>query len=200
VFQQWLYTSTCKLGGTHSFVLNSLAHELWIWCLTNHVRLTAQHIPGITNTQADQDSRVFQDSSDWKLNPQIFAALNNIWAPLGIDLFASRLTKQLPKFVRSYESAWNKWNSWCVEHHCDPFSPSLPAVLNFLCAQFQAGHAYRSLNIYRWALSAILSQVDAHRVASHPVVSQFLKMGFSVKAALATLHRDVGCLKSYLFF
>ena len=57
--------------------------------------------------------------------------------------------KQLPKFVRSYESAWNKWNSWCVEHHCDPFSPSLPAVLNFLCAQFQAGHAYRSLNVYR---------------------------------------------------
>ncbi len=28
--------------GTHSFVLNSLAHDLWTWCLANHVNLTAQ--------------------------------------------------------------------------------------------------------------------------------------------------------------
>ena len=88
-----------KLGGTHSFVLNSLAHDLWTWCLASHVHLTAQHIPGVTNTLADWESTVFQDSSDWKLNPQVFAALNQIWGPLEIDLFTSRLTRQLPIFV-----------------------------------------------------------------------------------------------------
>ncbi len=296
-----------KLGGTHSFVLNSLAHDLWTWC---HVNLTAQHIPGVTNTLADWESRVFQDSSDWKLNPQVFAAINKLWGPQGIDLFASRLTRQLPNFVswkpdpealgtdafaldwnqgkgyafppfsligrclrqvqvqqvaelvivtslastsmvpftsgtlhrlpssastgplpfdegsgstptrpsplswvacfhrsfetaqispevreillsawrpnttKSYASAWNKWNSWCVEHHCDPISPPLPAVLNFLCCQFLAGHAYRSLNVYRSALSAILPQVDAQKVGSHPLVSQFLRGVFQLRPPL----------------
>ena len=42
-----------KLGGTHLFVLNSLAHDLWTWCQANHVNLTAQHIPGVANTLAD---------------------------------------------------------------------------------------------------------------------------------------------------
>ena len=57
-------------------------------CLPNHISLTAQHIPEVTNTLADWESRVFQDASDWKLNPQIFAALNKLWNPLGIDLCA----------------------------------------------------------------------------------------------------------------
>ena len=88
-----------KLGGTNSLVLNSLAYNLWTWCLNNQVSLTAQHIPEITNTQAGWESRVFQDSSDWKLNPQMFAAINKLWGPFGIDLFARCLTKHLPKFV-----------------------------------------------------------------------------------------------------
>ena len=36
-----------------------------------------------------------------------------------------------------YESTWNKWHNWHQEYHCDPLLPSLPAVLNFLCSQFQ---------------------------------------------------------------
>ncbi len=103
-----------------------------------------------------------------------------------------------PNTTKSYLSSWNKWNSWCVKHHCDPISTPLPAVLNF-CCQFLAGHAHRSLYVYRSALSAILPQVDAQKVGSHPVVSQFFKGDFSVKALSPTLHRDMGCCKSYLF-
>ena len=86
-----------------------------------------------------------------------------------------------PNTTKSYASAWNKWNSWCVEHHCDPISPPLPAVLNFLCCQFQAGYAYRSLIVYTSALSAILPQVDAQKVGSHPLVSQFLMGVFQLR-------------------
>ena len=118
-----------KLGGTHSLVLNSLAHDLWTWCLNNQVSLIAQHIPGVTNTQADWESRVFQDSSDWKLNPQMFAAINKLWGPFEIDLFASHLTKQLPKFVSwkpdpealgtdAFTVDWNKWKGYAFP----PFS------------------------------------------------------------------------------
>ena len=89
-----------------------------------------------------------------------------------------------PNTTKSYTLAWNKWNSWCVEHHCDPISPPLPAVLNFLGSQFLAGHAYRSLNVYRSALSAILPQVDAQKVGSHPLVSQFLRGVFHLRPPL----------------
>ena len=89
-----------------------------------------------------------------------------------------------PNTTKSYTSAWNMWNSRCVEHHCDPISPPLPADLNFLCSQFLAGHAYRSLNVYRSALSAILPQLDAQKVGSHQPLSQFLRGVFHLRPPL----------------
>jgi hypothetical protein len=74
-------------GGTHSPLLSYLSKDLW-------------DIPGVQNVEADRESRVFLDSSDWKLNPSIFNCLYQTWGPLTIDLFASRLiTFQLGQFV-----------------------------------------------------------------------------------------------------
>ncbi len=78
---------------------------------------------GVTNTLPNWESRVFQDSSDWKLNPQVFAAINKLWGPLGIDLFASRLTRQPPNFVGwkpdpealgtdAFALDWNQWKRY----------------------------------------------------------------------------------------
>ena len=80
-------------------VLASLVYEIWQWCLQRKIYLSAQHIPGILNYAADQESRVYRDSSDWKLDPTVFACLNSLWGPLEMDLFATRLTNQLPRFV-----------------------------------------------------------------------------------------------------
>ncbi|XP_028394441.1 uncharacterized protein LOC114518633 [Dendronephthya gigantea] len=88
-----------KMGGTHSQTLANLAIALWEWCLENQLTVSAQHLPGILNTRADRESRIITDSSDWKLNPSLFQAVLRIWGPLEIDLFASRLTYQLPQFV-----------------------------------------------------------------------------------------------------
>jgi hypothetical protein len=49
------------------------------------------------------------------------------------------------------------------------------SVLEFLKDQFHEGKAYRTLNVYRSALSSILLEVDANRVGSHPLVTQLLK-------------------------
>ena len=80
-----------KIGGTHSHVLVNLAIALWEW--------SAQHLPGKLNIRADRESRILTDSSDWKLNPNLFQAILRTWGPLEIDLFASRLTFQLPRFA-----------------------------------------------------------------------------------------------------
>jgi len=89
-----------KMGGTKSRALTSLSHNLWQWCLQRQITVSATHIPGILNVNADRESRHHLDSSDWKLCPVVFQTLQNLWGPLELDLFTSRLTNQLPQTLR----------------------------------------------------------------------------------------------------
>ena len=75
----------------------------------------------------------------------------------------------------AYSCAWNKWVSWCCQRQINPISASLTSVLEFLKDQFKGGKAYRTLNVYRSALSAVLPLVDSFRVGAHPLVTQLLK-------------------------
>ena len=47
-----------------------------------------------------------------------------------------------------YESAWNKWVSWCAPRQIDPFRCSVKHVTNFLADLFETGLEYRTLNSY----------------------------------------------------
>ena len=68
-------------------------------CLQQSITVEAHHLPGRLNIVADFESRAHPDTSDWQLDPSIFQGINNKWGPFLIDLFASRLTAQLPRFV-----------------------------------------------------------------------------------------------------
>ena len=58
----------------------------------NDIWLIVCHLPGVLNTEADQQSRVFNEQTEWRLKPDIFA---RILGKLSIpDLFVSRLNKQ----------------------------------------------------------------------------------------------------------
>ena len=85
-------------GGTVSPVLTSLAKSLWLWALERDIIITAQHIPGVSNGIADGESRLERDKSDWMLSRGVFQKINLTLGPLEVDLFASRLTHQLPRF------------------------------------------------------------------------------------------------------
>lgn len=87
-----------NMGGTVSTQLTELAKELWMWALEKDIFLSAQHIPGVSNTIADLESRTLRDRSDWMLCPCIFMAINRIFGPLNVDLFTSRLTYQIPRY------------------------------------------------------------------------------------------------------
>ena len=58
--------------------------------------ISAQHVPGKLNTIADRESRVFNDTSDWKIDPRI---ISPFLKGCKINLFASHLTAQLSKYV-----------------------------------------------------------------------------------------------------
>lgn len=58
--------------------------------------ISAQHVPGKLNTIADRESREFHNTSEWKIDPQI---ISPFLKGCEIDLFASRLTAQLPRYA-----------------------------------------------------------------------------------------------------
>ena len=86
------------MGGTRFPELRYLATTLWGWCLQRRLFLVASHIPGVLNTRADLLSRSVVDRHDWQPNPAIFQRINSLWGPLQVDLFASRITKQIERF------------------------------------------------------------------------------------------------------
>ena len=86
-----------KMGGRKEQLCN-IAQEIWEWCIQRNTFLIASHIPGEDNIKADQLSRAKFIKQDWKLNPEIFSKLEALWGPYKIDLFASRLNKQVEDF------------------------------------------------------------------------------------------------------
>ncbi|XP_065189509.1 uncharacterized protein LOC135820128 [Sycon ciliatum] len=88
-----------KYGGTVSATLNHLTRDLWSWCMERQIVLQATHLAGSKNVVADEESRTMKDRSDWMLHPRVFQVINKIMGPLDVDLFASRLTHQLPLFA-----------------------------------------------------------------------------------------------------
>jgi len=85
-------------GGTHSWQMNHLATRIWKWCLERQIFLTAEHLPGLMNQVADLESRTVRDRCDWMLHPQLFSQIEEKMGPLEVDMFASRLTHQLPRY------------------------------------------------------------------------------------------------------
>lgn len=88
-----------KFGGTVSPELNRLTKVLWTWCMERQITVQASHLAGTLNVIADEESRVMKDRSDWMLNPAVFREISQQLGPSNVDLFASRLTHQLPAYV-----------------------------------------------------------------------------------------------------
>ena len=85
-----------KMGGTKSLLLTQLVKDLWHWCPQRHIHLRAQHLPGRLNFTVDFLSHHLRDRSNWILNRELFSMINST---LEIDLFATRFSTCLPRFV-----------------------------------------------------------------------------------------------------
>ena len=76
---------------------------------------------------------------------------------------------------KSYQSAWNKWQSWCLQRNLDPLSAPVSTLVNFLTHQFEEGLQHRSINAIRSAVSVTHDQVDGTPIGQHPVVSRLMR-------------------------
>jgi len=88
-----------RMGGTHSTLLSNLAVHLWQWCLERNVSLSAEHLPGVENCIADEESRTIQSSAEWQLDPTICQRIIQSLGMCNVDLFATRLNAQMENFV-----------------------------------------------------------------------------------------------------
>ena len=123
-------------GGSHSPSLCLLALELWEWCIQRGIHLSAAHIPGEDNLVADFLSRGKYLPSEWTLNPFVFQRICQVLVHRPeIDLFASTLNFQLPKYCARCRDpkAWKvdalsfRWSGLLL-YAFPPFS-ILPTVL-----------------------------------------------------------------------
>ena len=88
-----------RMGGTHSQALSNLAIRLWQWCLEKNLVLSAEHLPGIDNHVADEESRTIHPAAEWKLHQGTFWQITQTLGKCKVDLFATRLNTQLERFV-----------------------------------------------------------------------------------------------------
>ena len=87
------------MGGIKSIPCNDMATTIWEWCIQRNIWLSATHIPGSENIQADKESTALRDSTEWSLSQEAFNAIHAQWGPFGIDLFACRLNFKVPQYV-----------------------------------------------------------------------------------------------------
>jgi hypothetical protein len=80
--------------------LYKIALTLWEFAIDRHIWLSAAHLPGALNVQADAASRNdFKYDKEWQLQPAIFQLIKSEIGPVQIDMFASRINAQIENYV-----------------------------------------------------------------------------------------------------
>ncbi|CAC5403252.1 unnamed protein product [Mytilus coruscus] len=114
-----------KMGG-RIVKLNKLTKELWNWCIKREIWVAAFYLPGVANIEADRLSRSINVDIEWKLNENVFHIINSLFGPHDVDLFASKINHQLPRyfsyFPDSYAEAVNQTCCMCNRSHISEIS------------------------------------------------------------------------------
>ena len=85
---QYMYIN--HMGGRKTY-LNNLTREIWQWCMKRNLWLSACHLPGKSNVEADKLSIKLSNDMEWKLNVDIFEILQSRCGLFDVDLFVLRL-------------------------------------------------------------------------------------------------------------
>ena len=160
------YINNC--GGTHSSELCSLALDLVRWCEERSILVRAFHIAGKDNVVADYHSRFRTDSSDWMLDHEVFAKIQEIW-PSSVDPYLVASVLSHPAVRGAFKKRRDKavvtlvtllwptqaWFPLAVELTCD--SPRLLSqnkrLLTGACGELHPLMEQRSFRLIAWRLS-----------------------------------------------
>lgn len=60
---------------------------MWVFCITERLKISAAHIPGVSSKKSNKHSKILDDSQDRQLNPKIFKKYYELSVKYKIDLF-----------------------------------------------------------------------------------------------------------------
>ena len=87
-----------KMGRTHKDLLG-LSKQTCDYLQSKKIIITAEYLPGHLNVTADWESHNFQDKSDQKLPPKVFAKICPKLSTPSVDLLAYRMSHQLSVYM-----------------------------------------------------------------------------------------------------
>ncbi|CAG5002500.1 unnamed protein product [Parnassius apollo] len=111
----------------------------------------------------------------------VFRGLENCgWDPLLIDwneevLPLIRLA-WCDSTMKTYETAWNSWLTWCKMNDINTTVPTLQQValyLSYLCVHKK--FAYRTILVHKSVVATFSNPELGERISSHPIVKSILK-------------------------
>ena len=88
-----------KQGGTRSLPLLQETKEALRYCLWQEIPIIVEYLPWVLNGEANHESCVYQDNSNWQLDTTVFAEIQSQWETMEMNLFVDRLNTQLKVFA-----------------------------------------------------------------------------------------------------
>ena len=70
-----------------------------MWCTSQNMWVSAAHIPGTQNTEADSFSRSFNQTIEWKLSTHLFQKISSMFGNPTLDLLASHMNQQIHRHI-----------------------------------------------------------------------------------------------------
>jgi hypothetical protein len=77
--------------------MNKTTQKILNWCKQHDVQLTAHHLLGLNNSQADRLSWLYPQH-EWSLADHLFTSLDCCWGPHSVDWMVSAENAHLPQF------------------------------------------------------------------------------------------------------
>ncbi|CAH3179081.1 unnamed protein product, partial [Porites lobata] len=177
------------MDGIKSLNCNDMAIQIWEWCSQRNIWISASHIPGSINVEADKESRKINDSTEWSLSMIVYNRLVQLWGPFQVDLFASRLNFKVPVYRQLHQSSCSpglltpisstnhmshSGSNFVVDGKLIRMIPYRNCV-GFLVTLHDKGLKYSTLNTARSAISAVILPTNNHTIGTHPLVSRFMR-------------------------
>ena len=85
--------------GSTKVRLLALTEEIFEWCETRNIALSAVHVKGVDNVEADRLSRDGDTNKEWTVKDKVFLRICRVFSLPRVDLFASRINKRVPCYV-----------------------------------------------------------------------------------------------------
>ena len=96
-------------------------------------------------------------------------------AGLSSEVIKILLSSWSPATQKRYSALWNTWAQWCTNHRLCPISAPVTDVLSFLANLTTQGLEYRTIAVYKSAISQVHNPVGQTTLGNLPIVSRFMK-------------------------